>query len=62
MPEFKTIVHEVGEKPKQFDTLSAALGYCSDRRFTGYIVDPDHNIIDIKKGKRKGADGKWVKA
>ena len=58
----KPVVHEVGEKPKYFDSLHGALGYVSDKTFTGYIVDPDGGVINIRKGKRRSADGKkWVK-
>jgi hypothetical protein len=56
----RTFVHKVGEQPKQFDTLYAALGYVSDKKFTGYIVDPDGAVINIRKGKRKAVDGKWI--
>ena len=57
----KTMVHEVGARPKEFDTLCGALGYCSDKKFTGYIVCPDgSSIINVNKGKRKTPDGKWV--
>jgi hypothetical protein len=56
----KTMVHEIGTQPKPFDTLHAALGYCSDRHFTGYLVTPTNDIINIRKGKRKDVNGKWI--
>lgn len=62
----KAIVHNLGnpQPPARFDTLHAALQYARAEKLTGYInihepgFDPE--IINIRKGKRKGLDGKWV--
>jgi hypothetical protein len=55
-------VHVVGEKPKVFPTLNAALKHCRETQLTGYVVDPDGNTINIRKGKRIAVGGAWVSA
>jgi len=57
-----TMGHIVGDPPRKFDTLHAALKFFGSAKLTGYIVDPNGGVINIRKGKRKTVDGKWMKA
>lgn len=55
----KAILHDLNAPGAQvFDTLQAALTKASQDRATGYVITPTHDVIDLKNGKRKSADGK----
>jgi hypothetical protein len=47
------ILHQVGEKPIRFEFGVDMLQYVALNKVTGYCVDPDHKVINIKKGKIK---------
>ena len=58
----KHFLHEVGEKPRVFTSLHAALLYAKEAKTTGYIVvgGPERSVINLRKGKRKAVDGRWI--
>lgn len=45
--------------PQRFDRWHALLVAVRDGKVTGYAVDSDGTVVDFKRGKRKGVDGKW---
>lgn len=56
------VLHDLNSPGAQrFTTLSAALKAAHATNASGYIVDPANCVIELRKGKRRSADGKtWV--
>src|SRR5256885_1321704 len=60
-------LHQVGERPKEFKRLHAALKYAGEHKITGYIAlwtaEDGPEVINLKNGKRPGMKkGSWVTA
>lgn len=55
-------LHNLGLATKEeFRFLSYALRKAAETKATGYIVTPTDDVINVRKGKRLGVDGKkWV--
>lgn len=59
----KTVILHDLDNPgaKYFATLAEALKSAGEGLITGYIVAPDGSVINLRKGKRRSADGKkWI--
>lgn len=55
------ILHEVGETPRRFARMAEAMRTAWEEKTTGYIVDPEHTVINLRKGKRAGMKpGTWI--
>lgn len=56
------VVHDLNRvKITRYPKLAAALRHVEEHKVTGYVVTPDSEVINVRKGKRKSADGKkWV--
>lgn len=60
------ILHDLDNPgPQRFPTLREALLHASTNQVSGYIrlvdeTSPEPQIINLRKGKRKGASGGWV--
>lgn len=56
-------VHDFAQATVQeFRFLVEALRHCDRAKLDGYVVAPDGEVIEVKKGKRRGVGGKgWVR-
>lgn len=54
------ILHNIGDTPQRFTYLAQALHAAWECKATGYIITPDNEVINVRKGKRKGTGKHWV--
>ncbi len=56
-----SIVHNLDLATKaEFSRLALALRWVAEEKVTGYIVTPTREVIEVRKGKRKGMSGRWA--
>jgi hypothetical protein len=50
------------DKPsvKDFSKWAMLLKYVWENKVTGYAVDSEGEVVNFRKGKRKGVNGKWI--
>lgn len=56
------ILHDYDNPVKggqRFERWHALLAKVQKEAITGYAVDSGNEVVNFRKGKRKGLDGKW---